>query len=111
MDSAIANGEITREIFSTESTLRLLVAGLGGLVAALGVLLTVRAARATSAVEISGGKWSLNLRNVSQGVLVVLAGCAILAASLYYFPEHSSIETIRAKEIIERPDGSRLMAK
>ena len=106
--AAFANGEIVTREESTSIVVPLIISALGGAVAILGVLLAARGGRAASGLRITFGKdKTLTLTKLTQGVVIVLIGAAILIAGLYNLPKTKKEETIKAKTIEEK-DGKKI---
>lgn len=106
-----ANGEITTHEETTSTVVALVICVIGGIIAILGIIVAARGGRASSNLEIKFGEnKTLKLSKLTQGVVIVLAGAAILFAGLYNLPKHTKQETIKAKTI-EETDGKRVYKK
>src|SRR5712692_3693698 len=106
-----ANGTITETEYSTslaEATgiVRIIVAIAGGVVAVLGIVVALRNIGGTAGVEISVSEQKkLAFKNISQGVVIVLIGAAMLVAAVYLLPEKQRERHITGKEITVDPKG------
>ena len=105
------NGEITTREETTSTVVALVICVIGGIIAILGIIVAARGGRASSNLEIKFGEnKTLKLSKLTQGVVIVLIGAAILIAGLYNLPKHTKQETIKAKTIEEK-DGKRIFKK
>ncbi len=106
-----ANGTITETEYSTslaEATgiVRIIVAIAGGVVAVLGIVVALRNIGGTAGVEISVSEQKkMAFKNISQGVVIVLIGAAMLVAAVYLLPEKQRERHITGKEITVDPKG------
>jgi len=106
-----ANGTITETEYSTslaEATgiVRIIVAIAGGVVAVLGIVVALRNIGGTAGVEISVSEQKkMAFKNISQGVVIVLIGAAMLVAAVYLLPEEQRERYITGKEITVDPKG------
>jgi len=106
-----ANGTITETEYSTslaEATgiVRIIVAIAGGVVAVLGIVVALRNIGGTAGVEISVSEQKkMKIKNISQGVVIVLIGAAMLVAAVYLLPEKQRERHITGKEITVDPKG------
>ena len=110
---ALANGEETTTEYSTNAWIRAVIAGIGGLIAVLGILLAFKNATALSDVGLSGGREkgvNVQLKKVSQGVIITLLGVVVLVAGLYLLPDKSVVTTVKGKVIETTPSGGRRTA-
>jgi len=105
---AMANGEMKTVNYATSefNILRIFVAGLGGVIAILGIALAFKNSGVLSNVSVSLDKPSLTMNRVSQGVIIAVAGVAILIAAMYLLPSKVSETTITGKTITTTPTGS-----
>lgn len=105
-----ANGEITTHEEATSSVVAVVISVLGGAIAILGILVAAKGGSARSNFKITfGEKKTLTLTKLTQGVVIVLVGAAILIVGLYNLPKVMKEETIKAK-IIEEKDGKKFLA-
>jgi formate hydrogenlyase subunit 3/multisubunit Na+/H+ antiporter MnhD subunit len=101
--------EVLVDIPGDARPLFLMVAGLGGLIAVLGIAVAVlglrlkEAAGATVEGQLPGGV-AIQLRQISQGVVIAIVGAVILISSLYLYRETRTITTIETRT--ENPDGT-----
>lgn len=103
--TAWANGEITTREESASPSVATAIALLGGAIAILGVFVAVRGGKASSNLEIKfGPDRTLKLTKLTQGVVIVLIGAAILIAGIYNLPKTTKEETMKAKTI-EKTNG------
>lgn len=108
---ALANGEITTREETISFIVPLVISLLGGIVAILGIYVAAKGGRGTSNLRITFGKHkTLSLTKLTQGVVIVFIGAAILTAGLYNLPGTKKEETIKAK-VIEEKDGKKIYRK
>lgn len=99
------NGEITETEYSTalsEGTtiVRIIVAVLGGLVVVLGFIVALKGVGGKADIELAlSEKRRLSFKKVSQGVVIVIVGAAILVAAVYLLPEKKKERVIKGEEI------------
>jgi hypothetical protein len=103
---ALANGHVTETVYSTDAFIRVLIAGIGGVLAILGVVLAFKNAMVLSDVSLS--RSSAQFKKISQGVVIALLGVVVLVAGLYLLPDKTSVTDISGKQIIR--DGGRTQA-
>ena len=116
VNGVLANGEVTETQYSTslsEATgiVRIIVAVSGGIIGVLGILVAFRGVGGTADVSMSVSEHrKLSLKRVSQGVVIMLIGAAILIGALYLLPEKRTERQIKGKEItIEHESGKERM--
>jgi len=106
-----ANGEITTHEETTSTVVALVICVIGGVIAILGIVVAAKGGRASSDLEIKFGEnKTLKLSKLTQGVVIVLVGAAVLIAGLYNLPKTTKQETIKAKTIEEK-DGTRVLRR
>ena len=105
---AMANGEMKTVNYATSefNMLRYIVAAFGGVIAVLGIGLAFKNAGVLSNVKVSLDKPSLTMNRVSQGVIIAVAGVAILIAAMYLLPSKVSETTITGKTITTTTGGT-----
>jgi len=108
---AWSNGEVHETEYSTSlseaaGAVRLLVAGFGGVIAILGIVLAVRGAMGSADVSASVGGGSVEFKRVSQGVVVTIVGAAVLLGAVYLLPDKRTERKVTGKDItIEHEEG------
>jgi hypothetical protein len=95
---AWANGHVTETVYSANAFVRLLIAGIGGVLSILGVFLAFKNAVAVSNVSLS--RTGAQFKGVSQGVVIAILGVIVLIAGLYLLPDKTIVTDITGKEII-----------
>ena len=101
----LANGHITETTYSADAFIRLLIAGIGGVLAVLGVALAFKNSGIISSVSLSTS--GAEFRKISQGVVIALLGVIVLIAGLYLLPDKTKVTDTTGKTITETPDGRR----
>jgi hypothetical protein len=101
---ALGNGQVHEVDYSIEATIRWIVVGFGGLIALTGAVLAGLNLKGLATVHVSALKQKASLKNINQGVVIVLAGVAVLIAALAFLPEKSRSRTITGK-LITMGDG------
>lgn len=105
--SAMANGSITTTEYSANSLIRIVIAVIGGIIAVLGVFLAFKNAGALSNVSFSRAR--VDMKGVSQGVVITLLGVAVLVAGIYFLPEKTSTTETKGKTIEMDPGGTKVL--
>lgn len=108
VSNAMANGSITTTEYSANSLIRIVIAVMGGIIAVLGVFLAFKNAGALSNVSFSRAR--VDMKGVSQGVVITLLGGAILIAGIYFLPEKASITETKGKSIEIDSGGTKKVA-
>ena len=107
---ALANGHITETVYSTNAFIRIFIAAIGGVLAALGVFLAFKNATAVSDVSLSRSTndgFSIQFKKISQGVVIALLGVIVLITGLYLLPDKTAVTETTGKEIIRDSGGTR----
>ena len=111
-DLAVANGSVRETEYSTSLTeatgiVRIIVAVFGGLIGILGIFVAIRGVAGMADVSGSVSKYAkFSMKRVSQGVVIILIGAAVLISALYFLPEKKTERQLMGKEItIERGPG------
>jgi hypothetical protein len=101
--------EVLVDIPGDARPLFLAVAGLGGLIAVLGIAVAVLGLRLKEAAgaivegQLPGGV-AIQVRQINQGVVIAIVGAAILISSLYLYRETRTITTVESRTV--NPDGT-----
>ena len=101
--------EVLVDIPGDARPLFLLVAGLGGVIAILGIAVALvglklkEAAGAAGEARLPGGV-TIEVRQISQGVVIAIVGAVILISSLYLYRETRTITTVETRT--QNPDGT-----
>ncbi len=103
--NAMANGSITTTEYSANSLIRIVIAVIGGIIAVLGVFLAFKNAGALSNVSFSRAR--VDMKGVSQGVVITLLGVAVLVAGIYFLPEKTSTTETKGKSIEIESGGAK----
>lgn len=105
------NGVITSHEETTSIVVPIVISLIGGIIAILGIFIAAKGGRASSNLEIKFGEnKKLTLTRLTQGVVIVIIGAAILIAGLYNLPTTKKEKTVKAKTIEER-DGKVIYKK
>ena len=105
---ANGTGQITE--YYTDPTVRVIVAILGGLISVLGIVVVLKGIGDQSDVEISmRDQAQFKFKRISQGVVIVLVGAAILIAAVYFLPEKTRVVDVEGKAKYHKESGKETM--
>jgi hypothetical protein len=96
---ALANGHVEETTYSVEAVVRWVVAGFGGLIALTGAVLASLNIRDLATVELSSFRQKVTIKKINQGVVIVLAGVAVLIAGLAFLPDKTHTRIMDGKVI------------
>jgi hypothetical protein len=91
--------------YDAAGIVRIVIALIGGLIAVLGFVVTLRGVKGQADVRLSLGKnRDITFNKISQGVVVIITGVIVLIGSIYFLPSKTR-EVTTTEDTTTGPDG------